>query len=90
MNDTHRRVEWVKVSSSIDNAPIVASALASLGMFPKVTPCEPGRMDVWVCLEQAPDAKRLLGKTPGVGWAEADPFLNQRLLAMYSPTKSEH
>ncbi|HEX2863286.1 MAG TPA: hypothetical protein VHN99_01850 [Deinococcales bacterium] len=90
MNQTPQQVEWVKVSSNIDNAPVVAAALASLGLSPKVTPSNQGRLDVWVCYEQAPEARRFLGQAPGAGWASADPFISQRLLALYTPSEPKH
>ena len=77
-------VEWVKVFAGIDNAPVVAAALASLGLSPKVTRSgAPAGFDVLVYADQAQEAIRFLGRTPGAKWAVAQPETVGSLMAWY-------
>jgi hypothetical protein len=78
-------IEWVKVFAGIDNAPVVAAALASLGLSPKVMRSHGPRsgFDVLVSRDQAPEAIRFLGQTPGTTWAAVRPELEGSLMAWY-------
>jgi hypothetical protein len=74
---------WTRVCTSILNGPVVAAALDSLGITPKLTTSGPGTYDIWVDRDVAGDAVRFLGRAPGAGWPSVDPKTVGSLIGMY-------
>ncbi|HWG83858.1 MAG TPA: hypothetical protein VNT60_00145 [Deinococcales bacterium] len=74
---------WVRVCTGTNNGPVIAAALDSLGISPKLTTQRAGTYDVWVREDHASEASKYLGKTPGAGWAQPDARVMGSLAAMY-------
>lgn len=60
-------VTWVKVYDGAGDCAVVAAALDSLGLSPKVCSCGAG-FEVLVSSDQAPEALRFLGRKPASTW----------------------
>ena len=74
--------QWVKVCTA-SNGPVIAAALDSLGISPKLTTQRVGIYDVWVREDYESEAVKYLGKTPGAGWVLPDARVMGSLAAMY-------